>query len=222
MTLIAPSILSADFMRLGEEIKAAEQSGADWLHLDIMDGHFVPNITFGPDVVRGIRNVTSLILDVHLMIQRPQDFIDEFIDAGADYVTIHSEASYHLHRLIQTVKQRGKKVGVSLNPSTPINTLEYIINDLDMVLIMSVNPGFGGQEFIPSMIPKIAFLREMIDSRGLNTLIEVDGGINLDNIRTVVNAGADVIVMGSAFFRSKDYSQFIKTIRERLSGSIIV
>ncbi|MFQ3574783.1 MAG: ribulose-phosphate 3-epimerase [Thermodesulfovibrionales bacterium] len=213
---MAPSILSADFMRLGEEIQAAKEAGADWLHLDIMDGHFVPNITFGPDFVRGIRKVTDLILDVHLMIQRPQDYINEFAEAGADYITIHAEASYHLHRLIQKIKGIGKKAGVSLNPSTAVNTLDYILGDLDMVLVMSVNPGFGGQEFIPAMIPKIALLREMIDSRGLKTLIEVDGGINLDNIRTVVNAGADVIVMGSAFFKAKDYKGFVDEIRQRL------
>lgn len=221
MTLIAPSILSADFMRLGQEVQSAKEAGADWLHLDIMDGHFVPNITFGPDVVKGIRKITDLILDVHLMIQRPQDFISDFVEAGADYITIHAEASYHLHRLIQKVKEYGKKAGVSLNPSTPVSSLEYIIDDLDMVLVMSVNPGFGGQEFIPSMIPKIALLREMIDAKGLKTLIEVDGGVNLDNIKTIVNAGADVVVMGSAFFKSGDYKKFVDSIRARL-GEIII
>lgn len=220
MTLIAPSILSADFMRLGQEIQSAKSAGADWLHLDIMDGHFVPNITFGPDVVRGIRQITDLILDVHLMIQRPQDFINDFAQAGADYITIHAEASFHLHRLIQRVKECGKKVGVSLNPSTPVSSLEYILEDLDMVLVMSVNPGFGGQEFIPSMIPKIALLREMIDSKGLKTLIEVDGGVNIDNIKTIVNAGVDVVVMGSAFFKSGNYREFISAIREKLGETI--
>ncbi|HIJ59158.1 MAG TPA: ribulose-phosphate 3-epimerase [Nitrospirae bacterium] len=218
MTIIAPSILSADFVSLGEEIRSTEKAGADWLHIDVMDGHFVPNITIGPMVVEAIRSITSLTLDVHLMIQRPEDFIDVFVNAGSDYITVHSEASLHLHRTIQKIKQNGKKAGVSLNPATPINVLEYILEDIDMVLLMSVNPGFGGQEFIPAMIPKIALLKDMIQSRQLKTLIQVDGGVKLDNARTIVRAGADVLVIGSAFFKSADYKVFIKTLRERLDG----
>ncbi len=218
MVIIAPSILSADFMRLGEEVRAAEEAGADWLHIDVMDGHFVPNITIGPDVVKGIRRSTNLTLDVHLMIERPENFLDAFIKAGADYLTVHSEASLHLHRLIQSIKERGIKAGVSLNPATPVSVLDYILDYVDMVLLMSVNPGFGGQDFIPAMIPKIALLRENIRSKGLNTLIQVDGGIKLDNARSIVSAGADVLVMGSAFFGSKDYGEFIRALKERLNG----
>jgi ribulose-phosphate 3-epimerase len=218
MAIIAPSILSADFMRLGEEVRAAEEAGADWLHVDVMDGHFVPNITIGPDVVKGLRRSTNLILDVHLMIERPENMLDAFIKAGADYLTVHSEASFHLHRLIQSIKERGIKAGVSLNPATPVGVLDYILEDVDMILLMSVNPGFGGQDFIPAMIPKIALLKDTILSRGLKTLIQVDGGIKLDNARSIVSAGADVLVMGSAFFGSKDYKSFVKALRERLNG----
>ncbi len=216
MTLIAPSILSADSMRLGEEIRAAEQAGAEWLHIDIMDGHFVPNITIGPAMVKGIRKITGLVLDVHLMIEKPENFIDAFYEAGADYITVHSEATFHLHRLIQSIKERGIKAGVSLNPATPVNVLDYIIGDLDMVLLMSVNPGFGGQDFIPAMVPKIALLRDMIKTRGLKTLIQVDGGVKLDNARTIVSAGADVLVMGSAFFGASDYRALMEKLRDKL------
>lgn len=219
MTLIAPSILSANFMRLGEEVRAAEEAGADWLHIDVMDGHFVPNITIGPDVVKGIRASTGLTLDVHLMIERPENFIDAFARAGADYITIHSEASVHLHRMIQNIKEKGLKAGVSLNPATPVNVLDYILVDLDMVLLMSVNPGFGGQDFIPSVLPKIALLKEMIQSKGLKTLIQVDGGIKLSNARAIVSAGADVLVMGSAFFGSGDYRAFVGALKETLHGN---
>lgn len=218
MTIIAPSILSADFLRLGEEIKSAQEAGADWLHIDIMDGHFVPNITIGPAVVEAIRGITSLVLDVHLMIHKPENFVDDFVKAGADYITVHSEASVHLHRMIQIIKQKGIKAGVSLNPATPINVLDYIIEDIDMILLMSVNPGFGGQEFINSMIPKIALLRDMIDSRHLKTMIQVDGGVKLDNAKTIVSAGADILVIGSAFFQSGNYKTFMTNLRERLNG----
>lgn len=218
MALIAPSILSADFMRLGEEIRSAEEAGVDWLHIDVMDGHFVPNITIGPAIVEGIRKITKLTLDVHLMIERPENFLEAFAKAGADYITVHSEASLHLHRIIQSIKEKGLKAGVSLNPATPINVLDYILGDIDMVLLMSVNPGFGGQEFIPAMIPKIALLKETIQSRGLNVLIQVDGGIKLENAKTIVSAGADVLVMGSAFFGSGDYRAFVRLLKERING----
>lgn len=217
MIKIAPSILSADFVRLGEEIKAAEIAGVDMFHLDIMDGHFVPNITIGPAIVEAIRNITALPLDVHLMISHPDKFLNDFIKAGADFVTVHVEASVHLHRTVSYIKEKNVMAGVSLNPATPIWTLDNILNDLDMVLLMSVNPGFGGQAFIESMIDKIRHLKKMIIDRGSNTLIEVDGGVKLDNAKAIADAGADILVMGSAFFGSNDYIGFMKKIRELFS-----
>lgn len=217
MIKIAPSILSADFVRLGEEIKAAEIAGVDMFHLDIMDGHFVPNITIGPAIVEAIRNITTLPLDVHLMISHPDKFLNDFIKAGADFVTVHVEASVHLHRTVSYIKEKNVMAGVSLNPATPIWTLDNILNDLDMVLLMSVNPGFGGQAFIESMIDKIRHLKKMIIDRGSNTLIEVDGGVKLDNAKAIADAGADILVMGSAFFGSNDYIGFVKKIRELFS-----
>lgn len=217
MVKIAPSILSADFMRLGEEIKAAEAAGADMLHLDIMDGHFVPNITIGPGVVDAIRRITALPLDVHLMIEEPDKFLRDFIKAGADYITVHVEASVHLHRTIQWIKESGVKAGVSLNPATPIWNLDNILPDLDMVLLMSVNPGFGGQEFIPCVLDKIKALKDIIKERGFNVLIEVDGGVKPDNVREIASAGADILVMGSAFFNSEDYGILMKRLRELLN-----
>ncbi|MDA8215317.1 MAG: ribulose-phosphate 3-epimerase [Nitrospiraceae bacterium] len=216
MIKIAPSILSADFMRLGDEIKAAEAAGVDMLHLDIMDGHFVPNITIGPAVVDAIRKITTLPLDVHLMIEEADKFLRDFIKAGADYITVHVEASVHLHRTIQWIKESGVKAGVSLNPATPIWSLDHILPDLDMVLLMSVNPGFGGQEFIPCVLDKIKALRNIIRERGFNTLIEVDGGVKSDNAKEIASAGADILVMGSAFFNSEDYSVLMKRLREML------
>ncbi len=213
MLRIAPSILSADFLRLGDDIKAAEIAGADLLHIDIMDGHFVPNITIGPAIIEAINKITELPLDVHLMIENPDNYIKNFIDAGADYLTVHYEAAIHLHRTIQYIKEKGIKAGVSLNPSTPVNSLEEVINDIDMVLIMSVNPGFGGQKYIQKSTDKIKRLKKLVTEKSSNALIEVDGGIGIDNALEVISAGADILVMGSAFFNSGDYETFIKKIR---------
>lgn len=218
MVKIAPSILSADFLRLGEEIKAAESAGADMFHLDIMDGHFVPNITIGPAVVEAIKSITDLPLDVHLMIETPDKFINEFIKAGSNYITVHQEASRHLHRTIQSIKDRGIKAGVSLNPATSVWSLEHILQDLDMVLLMSVNPGFGGQDFIPSVMDKIKAVKNIINERSLDVLIEVDGGVKLDNAKQIAEAGADILVMGSAFFNSGDYSGLMQSLREMLKS----
>ncbi len=213
MLRIAPSILSADFLRLGDDIKAAEIAGADLLHIDIIDGHFVPNITIGPAIIEAINKITELPLDVHLMIENPDNYIKNFIDAGADYLTVHYEAAIHLHRTIQYIKEKGIKAGVSLNPSTPVNSLEEVINDIDMVLIMSVNPGFGGQKYIQKSTDKIKRLKKLVTEKSSNALIEVDGGIGIDNALEVISAGADILVMGSAFFNSGDYETFIKKIR---------
>lgn len=218
MVKIAPSILSADFMRLGEEIKAAEAAGVDMFHIDIMDGHFVPNITIGPSIVESIKKITSIPLDVHLMIEEPDRYLRDFIKAGADYLTVHIEASVHLHRTVQWIKESGIKAGVSLNPATPVWSLDHILQDVDFVLIMSVNPGFGGQGFIPQMIDKIRMLKKIIMERGLSTLIEVDGGVNPDNARLVADAGADILVMGSAFFNSEDYASLTKRLRHMLGS----
>lgn len=212
--MIAPSLLSANFLRLEEEIRKTEEAGADMLHIDIMDGHFVPNITIGPFVVEFIRKATKLPLDVHLMIEEPDRYIKDFISAGADWITVHYEALKHLHRTINWIRDSGAKPGVSINPATPVWSLDHILNEIDMVLIMSVNPGFGGQSFIPQSLEKIKLLREMIRDKGLNTLIEVDGGIKIDNARKVVDAGADILVMGSGFYNSKDYKSLMKELKE--------
>jgi ribulose-phosphate 3-epimerase len=214
MVKIAPSILSADFLKLGEEIKAAEAAGADMLHIDIMDGHFVPNITIGSSIVKSIRKITPLPLDVHLMIEEPDKYLRDFIKAGADYLTVHYEASVHLHRTIQRIKESGIKAGVSLNPATPIWSLEHILPDADIALLMSVNPGFGGQDFIPQIIDKIKTLKNLLREKGFPTLIEVDGGIKLENAADIISAGADILVMGSAFFNSENYGTIIKQFRE--------
>lgn len=216
MGKIAPSILSADFTRLGDEVKEVERAGADYIHIDVMDGHFVPNITIGPLIVEAVKRVTGLPLDVHLMISDPDRFVADFKKAGADIITVHAEAVNHLHRSIQLIRREGAKAGVSLNPATPLEVLEYILDDLDMVLIMTVNPGFGGQDFIPEVLPKIERLKEMIEIRGLNTEIEVDGGINPDTIDSVSSAGADIFVAGSAVFKSENYADTIRIMKEKI------
>lgn len=215
--LIAPSILSADFARLGQEINAVEKAGADWIHIDVMDGHFVPDITIGSQVVAALRKTTNLPLDVHLMIEQPENFIDKFVNAGSDVLTVHVEASGHLHRLVEKIKSHGIKAGVSLNPVTSLAQIEQILGDIDLLLIMSVNPGFGGQDFIPSSVEKIATAKVMRESRGARFLIEVDGGIKIENIGKIADAGADVLVAGSAIFSSLDYARTIDAMRQHTS-----
>ncbi|MGE4542871.1 MAG: ribulose-phosphate 3-epimerase [Pedobacter sp.] len=218
MIKIAPSILSADFSRLGDEIIAIETGGADYVHIDVMDGHFVPNITIGPLVVEAARRVTTLPLDVHLMIENPDRYIADFANAGADIITVHYEAVPHLHRTVQLIHSLGKKAGVSLNPATPINCLDMILDDLDLVLIMSVNPGFGGQQFIPACLPKIEALRKEIDRRGLSVELEVDGGVKLDNIARIAAAGAEVMVAGSAVYGTDNYGATIAALKARAAA----
>jgi len=213
MKKIAPSILSADFSRLGDEIRAIEAAGADYVHIDVMDGHFVPNITIGPLIVDAVRKVTSLTLDVHLMIENPDRYIPDFAAAGADIIVVHAEATSHLHRSIQLIKSLGKKAGVSLNPATPLNALDYVIEDLDLVLLMTVNPGFGGQSFIDACLPKIHSLRAMLDRRGSEAELEVDGGVKPANIARISHAGADVFVAGSAVFGASDYAATISEMK---------
>jgi len=219
MKRIAPSILSADFSKLGEEVKAVEACGADLIHCDVMDGHFVPNITIGPMVIKALSKVTKLPLDVHLMIEKPERYIKEFIEAGSKMLTIHVEATTHLQRHIQHIKEQGVKAGVSLNPSTPLDVLEYILSEVDFVLIMTVNPGFGGQKFLRSMLPKIKRLRKMINEKGLSAEIEVDGGIGVENIKDASQAGADIFVAGNAIFGSGDYRKTIQEMRKKIEDS---
>ncbi|MFO7813303.1 MAG: ribulose-phosphate 3-epimerase [Pelovirga sp.] len=213
MMKIAPSILSADFSRLGDEIRAIDQAGADYVHIDVMDGHFVPNITIGPLVVDAVRRVTDLPLDVHLMIEQPDRYVEDFAKAGADLIVVHVEATTHLHRTIELIRSFGKKAGVSLNPATSLTTLDMILPDLDLVLLMTVNPGFGGQSFIESCLPKIAQLRQRIDQLGRPIELEVDGGVKIDNIERIAAAGADVFVAGSAVFGAVDYAATIRQLR---------
>ncbi|MCR2042577.1 ribulose-phosphate 3-epimerase [Anaerosalibacter massiliensis] len=214
MAKISPSILSSDFSKLGEEIRKIEEGGADFVHLDVMDGIFVPNITFGPPVIKEIRSITDIPFDVHLMIDRPERYIEEFVEAGADIITVHEESTIHLHRTIQNIKNCGKKAGISLNPSTPLENIEYVLEDIDMVLIMTVNPGFGGQSFIPAMERKIKHLRKIIDDRDLAIEIEVDGGIKLDNAKEVTDWGADILVAGSDIFKADNIVERVRLFKE--------
>jgi ribulose-phosphate 3-epimerase len=211
--LIAPSILSADFGRLAEAVQMVEAAGADWIHVDVMDGHFVPNLTVGPSMVEALRKVTSLPLDVHLMMTNPDAFIPEFVEAGADILTVHVETCPHLHRTVQTIKERNIKAGVTLNPATSAVTLEEILGEVDVVLVMSVNPGFGGQEFIPSSLDKIRRIRTMMNESRSSASLEVDGGVNLHTAASVVKAGADVLVAGSAIFGSANIPETIRQMR---------
>jgi len=217
MKIIAPSILSADFSVLGEEIAAVEAAGADWIHIDVMDGHFVPNITMGPGVVKSLRKMTVLPFDVHLMVENPEQYIQPFAEAGSDRITVHMEALIHLHQTVSQIKELGLKAGVSLNPATPLSFVESILTDIDLLLIMTVNPGFGGQQFIKTMLPKIRQARELIDRFAPAVLLEVDGGVTLTNLPTILNAGADVFVAGASIFGSGNYRDTIGTMKASMS-----
>ncbi len=216
MKLIAPSILSADFSRLGEEIKAVEAAGADWIHADVMDGHFVPNITIGPLIVEAVKRVTELPIDVHLMIEHPDIYIPDFAKAGASWISVQVEACVHLNRTVQLIKENDAKAGVVLNPSTPVDAVQWILEYVDYVLVMSVNPGFGGQAFIPNSLDKIKALRNMIQEKGLDVLVQVDGGVNSKTIADVSAAGTDVFVAGSAIFGSANYHKTMDDFRKKM------
>jgi len=215
---IAPSILSADFAYLADEIAKVTEAGADMIHVDVMDGHFVPNFTIGPPIVKAIRKVTRLPLDVHLMMTNPDDYIHDFIKAGSNYITVHVETCPHLHRTIQSIKEEGVKAGVTLNPATPLSSVEEILGEVDLLLIMSVNPGFGGQGFIPSVLEKLRRARTMIDQRGAKVELEIDGGIKVENVAAIAQAGADILVSGSAIFQSKDYKDTIQKMRQAIGS----
>ena len=216
MGKLSASILSADFGRLAEQVKEAERAGVDWIHVDVMDGHFVPNITIGPAVTRAIRQTTKLPLDVHLMISNPERYLEQFVAAGADWLGIHVEATVHLEGLIQNIKELGAKAAVTLNPHTPLSCLEYVLKEVDMVLLMTVNPGFSGQKFIRGVLPKIRRLRQLIDEQELDVLIEVDGGVQLDTIDDLVAAGADVLVSGSGIFNDRPLAENVRKLKERM------
>jgi len=216
MKLIAPSILSADFTRLEDEIRAVESAGADWIHIDVMDGHFVPNITMGPFIVEAVKKVTQLPLDVHLMIEQPDRFIPDFIEAGADLISVHVETCPHLNRTVEMIRYSECRAGVVLNPATSLDTVEWILEYIDFVLLMSVNPGFGGQSFITNTLEKARQLKQLIQTKGLSTLIQIDGGVNETTIREISAAGVDVFVAGSAIFGSKDYHQTIKNLKKKM------
>ncbi|KYD08204.1 ribulose-phosphate 3-epimerase [Heyndrickxia sporothermodurans] len=216
MVKIAPSILAANFSKLAEEIQDVERGGADYIHIDVMDGHFVPNITMGPLVVEAIRPVTKLPLDVHLMIENPDQYIEAFAKAGADIITVHVEACKHLHRTLQLIHSFGVKAGVVINPATPVETIQHVLEDIEMVLLMTVNPGFGGQSFIHSVIPKIEQVKEMVNTKGLAIEIEVDGGVNRDTAKLCYDAGANVLVAGSAIFQQNDRTAAINEIKDQL------
>lgn len=220
MKIIAPSILSADFSKLGEEVRAVERAGADWIHIDVMDGHFVPNITLGPIIAEAVNRATDLPLDVHLMIENPDRYIPAFVDAGADLISVHAETCAHLHRTIDLIRKSGARPGVVLNPATPVSALEWVLEELDFVLLMSVNPGFGGQCFIRSSLSKTRELRRMIENRNLSTLIQIDGGVNAGTIKEISDAGVDAFVAGSAIFNSGDYQATIDEFRKLLGDTL--
>lgn len=216
MSIIAPSILSADFSKLGDEIKAVEAAGAGWIHIDVMDGHFVPNLTYGPIIVEASKKVTDLPLDVHLMIEKPDLLIPDFVKAGADWISVHAEACTHLNRSIQLIKSLGAKAGVALNPATPVSAIEWVLDELDFVLVMSVNPGFGGQSFIENSLDKVREIKKMIKDRGLSTLIQIDGGVNKKTVRAIAEAGVDSFVAGSAIFGSESYEETISFLKKEI------
>lgn len=218
MAMLAPSLLAADFANLKEEIKKIEDGGADYLHLDVMDGVFVPNISFGAPVIKSLRNITKLPFDVHLMVDKPERYIEDFVKAGADIITVHQESTTHLHRTIQLIKSFGVKAGISLNPATPVESLKHIIEDLDLILIMSVNPGFGGQSFIPAMKNKISETRSIINEKDLEIILEVDGGIKLDNVKEIIELGADLVVAGSDIFGAEDIVERTRDFKKQLNN----
>jgi len=216
MKKLSASILSSEFGRLAEQVREAENAGVDWIHVDVMDGHFVPNITIGPAVTKALRSATSLPLDVHLMISNPERYVEDFVKAGADWLGVHAEATVHLERLIQQIKEAGAKATVTLNPATPLNCLEYVLSEVDMVLLMTVNPGFSGQKFIAGVLPKVRQLRRMIDEQKLDVLIQVDGGVHVDTIGELSAAGADVFVSGSGLFNDRPIAENVRRLRELL------